>query len=666
MKRLPALLLVALAALLPTQADAQYTIRKLTNKSGGTVAAARVVVADTSNASAFTTTATDDANRVIGVTTASCNANAIGDIAIIGYTEVYCAGAVALGDYIVTSSASAGHAETNGADPNSAFAIAVEAGTDTNINCVLLGPTPNFTGATLAPASISLVDNTGILSVGTDNDVRYYYDEATDDRAEWTDGTNVLAFLKDNGTDGIFGANTIQVTSGTTATLYNTTATTVNAFGEATAITIGATAGATITLRGGTLIGNTTTQNVFNTTATTLNIGGAGTAITLGAATGKTSFRHGIESQMSLVGGNQYASATPGPDYPIYIYNRPADTSGTKVALTVLQEPTGTGTVTTMGVQASTRTIGAITASAIYAFDTNVQTGNNASGVATSAYSLRAAMTNNGLGNIVTYYGVRVISSGSTGTVTNFNALEVDANTSATIGTTTKYGLRIGNISGASGTNSAITTGTGIVVFGDDLAVNGGDFTSTASTFNLLASPTTIAFGAGASTAINIGHASGLTTFASIIKHPGTYGEVYITSGATTQTTNATPGTYDIMDWSAGSNGNSNDCTPSIANDRITVTRAGTYRVSVNISFSGTLNETYRVQVYNNTTATAYTDLMLERKLGSGGDVDSASLLGFVTVAANDQLVCRVTCTSAASKAFTPTFANFNVLLIGA
>lgn len=43
------------------------------------------------------------------------------------------------------------------------------------------------------------------LSFGTDRDIRCRYDETTDDRLEWHDGTNVLAYLSDLGTTGLFG-----------------------------------------------------------------------------------------------------------------------------------------------------------------------------------------------------------------------------------------------------------------------------------------------------------------------------------------------------------------------------------------------------------------------------------------------------------------------------
>jgi hypothetical protein len=43
------------------------------------------------------------------------------------------------------------------------------------------------------------------LSFGTDRDIRCRYDEATDNRLEWHDGTNILAYLSDLGTTGLFG-----------------------------------------------------------------------------------------------------------------------------------------------------------------------------------------------------------------------------------------------------------------------------------------------------------------------------------------------------------------------------------------------------------------------------------------------------------------------------
>jgi len=74
----------------------------------------------------------------------------------------------------------------------------------------------------------------------------------------------------------------------TTQNIFNTTATTVNAYGAATTLAIGNATSATLTLRPGTVVGSNTTQNLYNTVATTLNIGGAATAINLGNATAAT------------------------------------------------------------------------------------------------------------------------------------------------------------------------------------------------------------------------------------------------------------------------------------------------------------------------------------------------------------------------------------------
>jgi hypothetical protein len=76
------------------------------------------------------------------------------------------------------------------------------------------------------------------------------------------------------------------VGTNSTQNVFNTTATTVNAYGAATQLNIGNATAATLTLRPGTVAGSNTTQNLWNTTATTVNAFGAATAINVGASTG--------------------------------------------------------------------------------------------------------------------------------------------------------------------------------------------------------------------------------------------------------------------------------------------------------------------------------------------------------------------------------------------
>jgi hypothetical protein len=111
-----------------------------------------------------------------------------------------------------------------------------------------------------------------------------------------TGDTTLTANLAVNG-----GALT---TTAGTFDLLDSTATTVNAFGAATIIDLGATSG-TLTINNPTVVGSQTTQAVFNTTATTVNAFGAATALTLGATTGNATIRNAN----TIVTGNAVISS---------------------------------------------------------------------------------------------------------------------------------------------------------------------------------------------------------------------------------------------------------------------------------------------------------------------------------------------------------------------
>tara|TARA_B100000424_G_scaffold61726_1_gene44892 strand:+ start:12480 stop:14615 length:2136 start_codon:yes stop_codon:yes gene_type:complete len=74
-------------------------------------------------------------------------------------------------------------------------------------------------------------------------------------------------------------------TNATTFNLLNANATTVNAFGAATAIDMGATSG-TATINNPTLVGTQATQNLYNSAATTMNFAGAAATLNMGANSG--------------------------------------------------------------------------------------------------------------------------------------------------------------------------------------------------------------------------------------------------------------------------------------------------------------------------------------------------------------------------------------------
>jgi hypothetical protein len=100
-------------------------------------------------------------------------------------------------------------------------------------------------------------------------------------------------------------------TNQSTFNLLNTTATTVNIFGVGTDITFGSTSGTTrfrhnidvdinVNIDGGNLTTNLTTFNLLNATATTVNAFGAGTSVTLGAASGTTRVRNNLDVDLTL------------------------------------------------------------------------------------------------------------------------------------------------------------------------------------------------------------------------------------------------------------------------------------------------------------------------------------------------------------------------------
>ena len=107
-------------------------------------------------------------------------------------------------------------------------------------------------------------------------------------------------------------------------------------------------------------------------------------------------------------------------------------------------------------------------------------------------------------------------------------------------------------------------------------------------------------------------------------------GSIYVEDGSTAEaTTDATP--RKIAAFTA--DGSSLNCTPAHAPDQITSGKAGYIKVDARVCFSGTASKTFVVEIYKNGSPTNY---KLNRKLGAGGDVGSASCVWEGLVAAND------------------------------
>lgn len=128
------------------------------------------------------------------------------------------------------------------------------------------------------------------------------------------------------------------------------------------------------------------------------------------------------------------------------------------------------------------------------------------------------------------------------------------------------------------------------------------------------------------------------------------YGEIYVSGGAATQVTNAVGGTFDVITGFT-TIGASMNTTPALGPDQITLDEAGDYKVSFAASFSGTNSATITCRAYLD--GVAQPQCSLTRKLGTGGDVGSASFQGIITATAGQVLDVRVTA-AGNSKDFIP------------
>jgi hypothetical protein len=110
----------------------------------------------------------------------------------------------------------------------------------------------------------------------------------------------------------------------------------------------------------------------------------------------------------------------------------------------------------------------------------------------------------------------------------------------------------------------------------------------------------------------------------------------------------------------------SRNCTSDSANDKITITVAGVYKVEAAISFTGTGNS---VSWFG----TVFLDgvekdpIHFQRKIGVGGDFGSAPLSGEVVVSSVPvDLDFRIRHDDTVSRDFTMTYGNLNVFRLGA
>ena len=393
-------------------------------------------------------------------------------------------------------------------------------------------------------------------SAGASNgELEFFAKNAAGTAAVKVAGMNYSRFLEVTGT--VLGTQTTQ-------TLYNTVATTVNAFGAATAITLGNATSATLTLNPGTLVGSNTTQTVFDTTATTVNAFGAATTLTLGNATSATvTIRPG-----TVVGSNTTQN----------LYNTTATTLNIGGAATTLNIGANSGTLTLN----NPTIVGTQTTQNIF---NTVATTVNAFGAATTL------TLGNATSATLTLRPGTVVGSNTTQTLYNTVATTVNAfgaATAITLGNTTSATLTLnpGTIVGANTTQNL--------------------FNTVATTLNIGGAATTLALGASTGTA-TIANPTVTLTNATALNINGVSPVIASTSTGTLTLFNTALTTVNAFGAAT---------TLNIGNSSGSTTLSGNLTVTGNITIQGS---TETVSSAN----TTYSDSLLELHYTNGGTLTS-------------------------------------------
>jgi len=314
-----------------------------------------------------------------------------------------------------------------------------------------------------------------------------------------TGTTNVNNNLDVDGDLNIDGGD--LTVSNITFNLANANATTVNAFGAATAIEIGAASGTTninnnldvdgdVNIDGGALTVSTATFNLANANATTVNFAGSATTVEIGSASGTTNINNNldVDGDVNIDGGDLTVSTAT-----FNLVNTTATTvNAFGAAGTINFGSAGSGTTRFR----NNTLVG--TESTQYLFDT-VATTVNFAGAATTVEIGAASGTTNINNNLEVDLDLQVKGGDLTTNQSTFNLLNTTATTVNFAGAATT--VEIGAASGTTNINNDLDVD-------GDVNIDGGDLTVSTATFNLVNTNATTVNFAGAATTLNIGSSS--------------------------------------------------------------------------------------------------------------------------------------------------------------
>lgn len=152
-------------------------------------------------------------------------------------------------------------------------------------------------------------------------------------------------------------------------------------------------------------------------------------------------------------------------------------------------------------------------------------------------------------------------------------------------------------------------------------------------------------------------------TFTGMVKQAGIFGSIHLHDGATLQSIPNGSGYTKITRFV--DNGESANCTPDVANNKIIITEPGRYKVIASFSYmSGSVNTTFFMAPFLDNAEQDQDHF--SRKVSTTGDVGSSTLSGPIRVATVPlDLDVRIRHDGGASVNFTPSYMNLTVVYLG-
>ena len=130
------------------------------------------------------------------------------------------------------------------------------------------------------------------------------------------------------------------------------------------------------------------------------------------------------------------------------------------------------------------------------------------------------------------------------------------------------------------------------------------------------------------------------------------YGNIYVASGSTAQTTSGTANTYTTL-----------TCfTTDAANDRLTLA-TGIYQITFNATFTATNNHTFLFRCFNSTAVSAFANTVGKNHTQST-DPHQVGFSGLISVTGTTNVVVQVASTNT-SQPLTVSDANFIAVRVG-